>query len=453
MGIRGYLAAMALSLKPYLPKGLFGRAALILVVPIIVVQFLVSIGFVQRHYERVTQQLTSAVVREISVLLGPIADSASPSQPSAEAVRLANGLQITFQAIDPSAVPMADTRGTFDLAGRYIIATLRADLGGVAAVDLASNLRIVTVYLTVPAGALRFDLPRGRFAASNPHQLLVLMAFSGLVMTVIAFIFLRNQLTPITRLAATAAAFGRGQNLPYAPRGATEVRAAGLAFLAMRARIERQIETRTLMLSGVSHDLRSPLTRLKLGLALLPENEDTEALLSDIADMERLLDAFLAFARGDALEDAVLADPGEILRHVAEKAARMGADDSAVPQIIRCDACPPLLLRPDALGRALENLIGNARRYGTKIELSLHVTSKLLQFIVEDNGPSIPANKRLRAAEPFARLDAARNPNQGGGVGLGLAIAADVARSHGGELILDDSARLGGLRAELRVAR
>jgi len=444
---------MALSLKPYLPKGLFGRAALILVAPIVVVQFLVSIGFVQRHYERVTQQLTSAVVLELSVLIGSISDSESPDRLSAEAKRLGKGLQIRFEPIEASAVPKGDTLGVFDLAGRYIIDTLRTKLPAVAAIDLASNMRVVTIYVAAPTGALRFDLPRGRFAASNPHQLLVLMAFSGLVMTVIAFAFLRNQLVPITRLAATAAAFGRGQNLPYAPRGATEVRAAGLAFLAMRARIERQIETRTLMLSGVSHDLRSPLTRLKLGLALLPENEDTAALLSDIADMERLLDAFLAFARGDALEDAVLADPGEILRQVAEKAARMGGDAGAAPQIIRCDPCPPLLLRPDALGRALENLIGNARRYGTKIEMSMQVTSKLLRFIVEDNGPSIPADKRQRAAEPFSRLDAARNPNQGGGVGLGLAIAADVARSHGGELILEDSTRLGGLRAELRVAR
>jgi two-component system, OmpR family, osmolarity sensor histidine kinase EnvZ len=444
---------MAFSLKPFLPKSLFGRAALILVVPVIVVQFLVSIGFIQRHYQRVTEQLTSAVVREMTVLLAP-----SAQQSTDDVYRLAGGLDITFQPVAARDVPSADSSQYFDLAGRYIIETLRRDLRGVAAIDLRSDIRMVTIYVQAGAagpfdGPLRFDISRGRFAASNPHQLLVLMAFSGIVMTVIAYLFLRNQLTPITRLAAIAAAFGRGQNIAYSPRGATEVRAAGLAFLAMRARIERQIETRTLMLSGVSHDLRSPLTRLKLGLALLPETEDTAALQSDIADMERLLDEFLAFARGDALEDAVLADPAQILHQVADKAARLGGQGGITITITRIDPCLPVLLRPDAVGRALENLVGNARRYGTQIHLSLRTTPKLVQFVVEDNGPGIPADRRLRATEPFARLDAARNPNQGGGVGLGLAIAADVARSHGGELLLEDSTTLGGLRAELRIAR
>lgn len=441
---------MRLSIKPYLPKSLFGRAALILLTPVILLQFLVSVVFIQRHYERVTEQLTSAVVRDVRVLVPQLTASGDLAAPSDAAQDLARAFGIVFTPV--SILPTADARGAFDVAGRAIVTTLHGQLAGVAAVDLRSNSRVVGIYLTTPSGALRLDIGRDRFTASNPHQLLVLMIFAGGVMTLIAFVFMRNQLTPITRMALAAEAFGRGQTLPYTPRGATEVRIAGQAFLAMRARIERQIESRTLMLSGVSHDLRSPLTRLKLGIALLPEDEDTRALLSDIADMERLLNEFLAFARGDAMEDTALVDPGDVLRAAVARAQRGGG---AAAQIA-CDAFPatdPCLMRPDAIGRALDNLIGNAQRYGTHIHVSLQVLPESLRFVIEDDGPGIPADKRLRASEPFARLDAARNPNQGGGVGLGLAIATDVARSHGGALTLGDSPRLGGLRAELRIAR
>lgn len=443
---------MRLSIKPYLPKSLFGRAALILITPVIVVQFLVSVVFIQRHYESVTEQLTSAVVRDMAVLLPLIAqDMASPA-----AQDMARAFDIAVSPVAAADVPSMDARAAFDVAGRAIVTTLRGQIAQTAALDLRSDLGYVTIYLARPqGGALRLDIPRGRFTASNPHQLLVLMVFAGAVMTLIAFVFMRNQLTPITRMALAAEAFGRGQHVPYTPRGATEMRAAGQAFLAMRARIERQIESRTLMLSGVSHDLRSPLTRLKLGLALLPEDDDTRALMSDIADMERLLNEFLAFARGDAMEETVLADPAEVLRAAVARAQRsgLGAGQGADLRLGEIAPAPPCLMRPDALGRALDNLIGNAQRFGTLIEVSLLVFSESLRFVIEDNGPGIPADKRLRATEPFARLDAARNPNQGGGVGLGLAIAVDVARSHGGELTLTDSPRLGGLRAELRIAR
>lgn len=442
---------MRLSLKPYLPKSLFGRAALILLVPVIVVQLLVSITFIQRHYDRVTVQLTSSVAREIKVLLPLLDDTTLATGLSPEALRLADGLGIAIFPVLPSDLPRADLRGPFDVAGIAIQRTLRAEFATLQAVDLGSNSSLVQIYLNSDQGPIRLQVERARFAAINPHQLLVLMIFAGAVMTLISFIFMRNQLNPITRLATAAEAFGRGQHIAYLPRGATEVRAAGQAFLAMRARIERQIESRTLMLSGVSHDLRSPLTRLKLGLALLPESDETRALMSDIADMERLLDEFLAFARGDALEDSSLADPAEVLRRAVQQSARLA--ESSTINILRIDPCLPVLMRPEAVLRALDNLIGNALRFGSKIEVSLHVLPDSVRFIIEDNGPGIPADQRAFAAEPFARLDAARNPNQGGGVGLGLAIATDIARSHGGALTLGQSARLGGLRAEFKIAR
>jgi two-component system osmolarity sensor histidine kinase EnvZ len=298
-------------------------------------------------------------------------------------------------------------------------------------------------------GDLAVTVSRSRMSATNPHQLLVLMIFTSVLMTIIAYLFLSNQLRPIARMAEAANAFGKGQVIPYAPRGATEVRAAGHAFLDMRSRIERQIEQRTLMLSGVSHDLRTPLTRLRLGLAMLPEEEETRDLLADVAEMERLVDEFLAFARGDATEAVEPTDPVALLQRIVDNAARTG---QAV--VLRVDGViGQVPMRPQAVTRALENLVGNALRYGDRADLSVAMGSNWLRFTVEDDGPGIPEDRRQDAVQPFMRLDSARNPNRGGGVGLGLSIAADIARSHGGELRLGRSERLGGLQADLMLAR
>jgi hypothetical protein len=263
-------------------------------------------------------------------------------------------------------------------------------------------------------------------------------------------LFLRNQLRPIARLARAAEAFGRGERLPYRPRGALEVRAAGRAFLEMRGRIERQIEQRMLMLSGVSHDLRTPLTRMRLGLAFLPEEEETRALLADVAQMERMVDAFLAFVRSDATEGE---EPADLTALVAEAVADARRGGGAVTLRAPQGGPRPVHLRPQAVRRALDNLIGNALRHGTRVEVGIVWREESLCLTVEDDGPGIPEEAREEAVKPFARLGAARDPNRGGGVGLGLAIATDIALSHGGSLRLLDSARLGGLRVDLTLAR
>ncbi len=444
------LASMRFRLKTLLPRSLFGRAALILVAPIVTVQLIVSITFIQRHFEGVTRQMTQGVIIEMDYLLAAVNAADSLAEAQARAAEIASALQLDVTLpVDAAAIPAADSRTVLDWSGREIIVTLRAGLAGVQAVDLTTNSREFQAYIGTAHGPLRLALVRSRVSASNSHQLLVWMVFTSALMTVIAYVFLRNQLTPITRLADAAEAFGKGQTMPYRPRGATEVRAAGNAFLDMRARIERQIESRTLMLSGVSHDLRTPLTRLKLGLAFLPEDDETAALQRDVSDMQRLVDEFLAFARGDAMEAPEPVDPAELVRRAVENAVRagqavtLGAVDS--PGLVR--------LRPQAVMRALENLIGNGVRYGTLAEVSLSMTERMVRLVVEDNGPGIPREQREEAMVPFKRLDAARDPNRGGGVGLGLSIAADIARNHGGALRLGESERLGGLRAELTLAR
>jgi two-component system osmolarity sensor histidine kinase EnvZ len=240
-----------------------------------------------------------------------------------------------------------------------------------------------------------------------------------------------------------------GRNLPYKPAGATEVRSAGRAFLEMRDRIERQIEQRTMMLSGVSHDLRTPLTRMRLGLSMLEPGPDVDHILRDVAEMEGLLETFLDFARGEALDDPAETDPALLARTIVEDARRGGGEIAYEGP----DAAPPVQMRPMAVSRALGNLVSNALRYGDRAVVSVALLDGALRFSVEDDGPGIPPDARGDAVKPFLRLDTARNQDRGSGVGLGLAIATDIARRHGGALRLGDSTRLGGLRVDLVLPR
>jgi two-component system osmolarity sensor histidine kinase EnvZ len=316
-------------------------------------------------------------------------------------------------------------------------------------VDLVAEDRDVFFGMQTALGPARVVFDRSRVVARNPHQLLVLMGVVSLILTLISFLFLKNQVRPIRLLAEAAQDFGRGRSPSYRPSGASEVRLAGSAFLDMRQRIERHIEQRTLMLSGVSHDLRTPLTRLKLGLSMIESDEEVEAMKRDVEDMERMLDTFLDFARTDALDDPAVVDATAFAREAVADAVRGGGE--AV--FAGAEGGGGIALRPTAVRRALDNLIGNALRYGNRAEVSVSVMERSVRFTVEDDGPGIPPGQRDLAMRPFQRLDSARNQNRGTGVGLGLAIAADIARQHGGVLRLGESARLGGLRADLVIAR
>lgn len=433
-------------LKQFMPRGLYGRAALILVVPIVSLQLVVSIAFLQRHFEDVTWQLTSALGFDLRM----ISDHLEQEGPEA-ALAVAERLDMALSSHTDPAWLDEDraARRWYDLSGRVVVATLRGLEPDIDWIDLSRSDRLVVLALVEGDDTLVLEIDRRRVSASNPHQLFVIMILTGILMTAVAFIFLRNQVRPIRRLARVAEAFGKGRVDPYRPSGALEVRAAGRAFLDMRARIERQIEQRTMMLSGVSHDLRTPLTRLKLGLSMLDAGEDTEDLLRDVEEMEALLTAFLDFARADAHDDPETVDVLALARLVADDAARMGGK----VELVVPDDAPEVALRPGAVRRALSNLLVNALRYGTRARVTMTVLDRALRFTVEDDGPGIAPEDRDRAVRPFARLDEARNQNRGGGVGLGLAIANDIARSHGGTMRLSQSEDLGGLRVDLVLAR
>lgn len=437
--------------KQLIPGGIYGRAALILILPIVAIQLVVSTAFIQRHFEGVTEQMARGVALDLAFVLAEFNAGATPEAALAQAQAVAGPLQVALRFPAGDDAPAADVLAFYDVSGHAIIRTLRDSLAGLKGADVSGGDRVVHLRFATRFGDLQADLSRKRLSASNPHQLLVLMIFTSVLMTVIAYYFLRRQLRPIRQLALAAEAFGRGERITFRPRGALEVRAAGRAFLDMRNRIERQIEQRTLMLSGVSHDLRTPLTRMRLGLSFLPEDDEVKALQEDVAQMERLVDEFLTFVRGDATEGGVEEVDALTLAGGLVEAARRGGGEVALRPV---EGRPqPARIRPEAVRRALENLIGNGLRHGTRVELGLRFTPHALIFVVEDDGPGIAEDRRDEALRPFTRLDAARDPNRGGGVGLGLSIAADIARGHGGALVLGKSERLGGLKAEFSVAR
>ena len=405
----------------WLPRSFYARAALILIVPIVTLQLAVAVMFLQRHYEDVTVQMTSNMVRAIELV------RARPD--------LAEPLGIEF-------VPPPARSGIrfWDLSGRVMRDTLFEAVPDLRAVSTRLGRKGVALGFADGTG-MRFD--RSNVSASNPHQLLVLMVVTSLLMTGVSFLFMRGQIRPIRRLAQAAQAFGRGQEIDYRPTGASEVRAAGTAFLDMRARIERHIEQRTLLLSGVSHDLRTPLTRMKLELSMMdcPEAED---LGRDVAAMERIIDTFLDFARESATDERARVPLRALVREAAEMAVPGEIVEVAGPEV-EGD------IYPEGMRRAVTNLVTNATRHGETFRISLQVTDAALVVIVEDDGPGIPEGERAAATRPFSRLDPARS-NTAGNVGLGLSIVRDVARAHGGALRLGES-EMGGLKAEIVLPR
>ena len=434
---------MLSSIKRYLPSGLYGRAALILLLPIVFLQLTVSIVFVQRHFEGVSEQMTRSLRSEITLMSQVL----FKDQADIEFARsLAAPLEIKIISFDKDKDKFLERRRFYDLTGLIVRRELLEE-PGIERVDLPDDY-VVRVLLAKGEGNYILSFSRKRVSASNPHQLIVNMLIFGSVFTLIAFIYLRNQLRPITRLANAAEAFGLGQSVQYRPSGAVEVRAAGEAFLDMRARIELHIEQRTLLLSGVSHDLRTPLTRLRLGLSML-EVEEKVDLEKDVTEMQALIDEFLSFARNqaDTGSNTEQADIWEIVDDVVKNISRNSGRVSFVKPY------QPLFLelRPLAIRRALENLIGNGLRYANKVSVSASVYKTEVHVTVEDDGPGIPDEQIEEALKPFSRLDPARNQNRGSGVGLGLPIVADVAYAHGGKLELSKSVALGGLKADLIV--
>ena len=427
-------------IKSYMPKRLYYRAALILVFPVVFLQLIVSIVFIQKHFEGVTVQMTRTVAAELDLLTEVIErDGAVAAQ------QIARSLGMSMSIVSQET-EFVERRRMFDLTGIVVRRELLA-IPEILTVDMPNNKKVNT---RIKSGQEYFDLQfsRKRVSASNPHQLIVYLIVFGAFFTVIAFFYLRNQLRPITRLANAAEAFGHGENVNYYPSGALEVRAAGQAFLDMRERIQRHLKQRTMILSGVSHDLRTPITRLKLGLAFLPK-EQREPLEKDVEDMNLLLNEFLDFAKFQNETDVPPEDinPSVLINDLIENFSRANIKIESLGKI----KITTIKLKPFAIKRALENLINNANRYGSKILIETKSEENFLIISVHDDGPGIDQTQYEEVLQPFSRLDPSRNQNKGSGVGLGLPIAKEIVEAHGGILKLSKSSILSGLSVSLVI--
>jgi two-component system osmolarity sensor histidine kinase EnvZ len=401
-----------------MPRTLLGRSIIIIVTPVMLLQAISAWVFYTSHWDTVTRRLAQSVAGDIAYVIRQPGDI------------LPNDPTITRQ----------------NLVDRSLSKALEDALQRPFLIDSRSQRNFIEIHVQLAEGVMQAQVRRRRLFSSTTYLFFLWMVGTSLALLAFATIFMRNQVRPIKRLAQAADDFGRGRDIrDFRPSGATEVELAGHAFNLMRDRIRRQISQRTEMLAGVSHDLRTPLTRMKLQLALMGNAPEIADLKKDIEEMERMVGGYLAFARGEGTERAVDADLIELVSDAVNDARREGAaiDLAAPAQKIM------LPLRRDALRRALANVIGNARRYATRIEVSLRSRDHSVDVVVDDNGPGIPLARREDVFRPFFRLESSRNPETGG-TGLGLAIARDIVRTHGGEITLHDSP-LGGLRAVLRL--
>ncbi len=406
-------------------------------------QIVVAYIFFNAHWTAVTGNLSDSVAADISVIV----DLYKQAPDAERAERLDRMTRSTMEIavlLKPNdALPKATRKSFFSVLDQTVQRALSQKLTDPFWFDTTRYPNYIDIRVQVDEGVLRFITARERVFAPTGYVFIFWLVTATVLLTLVSVLFIRNQARPISRLAAAADAFGKGQDISdYKPSGASEVRLAGQSFLKMRSRIRRHIEQRTTLLAGVSHDLRTPLTRLNLHMAMQENTAENRAARQDLKDMENMLDGYLNFARGQIGEASESTDMRAFLKAIIDL-----APDPKPDFIIRANGQSSI--KPVALKRAVQNLISNAGKYGKKSRVTLDCREDATEICVEDDGPGIPPEKREDAFLPFQRLDAARNQNIDG-VGLGLSIARDIAQTHGGSLSLDDS-DMGGLKAVLRL--
>ncbi|MFZ4124482.1 MAG: ATP-binding protein [Rickettsiales bacterium] len=441
-------------IKRFLPTSLFGRALMILIVPVVILQLMVAYIFYERHWDSVVRNLSSAASGNVALLVNEF-----------ERNRILLGSEAAMERMQPLALGMGmrlrldrgaeAAMGSKTDALRFHEFSLNLDrvIDFPVRVSEVASGKQVRVSVKTDVGILRITMDRKRLASSTTYIFILWMVGTALLLTAIAVVFLRNQIRPIVQLARVAEQFGLGQDVQaYTPRGASEVRRAGRAFTTMADRVRRAVQSRTEMLAGISHDLRTPLTRMKLEIEMGKIDAQTrDALHADIEEMRHMIDEYLDFARGDAGETMEPVPMHLLLADVVENYTRQSRAVTLAP----CEAVT-LNIRPQAMRRCIQNLIDNALRYGKAAHVSLEVSATFVRMKVRDEGEGIPDAKQQDVFKPFLRLESSRNIKTGG-VGLGLSIARDVAQSHGGDIALenqkDSRGKINGLEVTVRLPR
>lgn len=442
---RNLWRAFKIWLHDRMPRGLYARALLIVILPIVLLQSAIAYVFMERHWEVVTYRLSAGVAREVSAIVETYKDF--PDDPDHEKLRriAATAMSVELTVLPRETLPEPKKRGSlFSLLDTALNKELARRIAQPFWVNTGLSRNFVEIRVALNDATLRMLFNRSHAYASNSYIFFMWMAIASIIILAVATSFLRNQIRPILRLAEAAEEFGKGRDVKFTPKGAREVRRAGAAFLEMKRRVERAIEQRTTMLNGVSHDLRTIITRFKLSLALMGEGNEAVEMRKDVDEMERIVEAYLAFARGDGGETSTPTDIAVILDELKADSERHGLTTT-----LTIDGDPTLVGRPASLKRLFANLVGNAQRYGQKLEFSIQNDGRSMFIHIDDDGPGIPLEKREDAFRPFYRLDESRNQDTANS-GLGLAIARDIARAHGGDIELDRSP-LGGLRATVKL--
>ena len=433
-------------LERHMPTGLYYRSLIIVIAPIVLLQTIMAGIILERHWDNVTKVLGRSLAREIG-LVTDLYDRSDKSEAAIREIelvankRLMLGLEITRGDVLPAPI----NRTLYSLVDTKMTKYLERETGRPFWINSTAQDGKVEIRVEVQKGLIfRIITDEDRAYAAGTFPLLFWMLLSSFVLLTIAVVFLRKQITPIVELAKAAKGFGMGREVAdFKPRGASEVREAGLAFVDMQQRITRHVEQRTAMLAGVSHDLRTILTRFKLELAFLGDGPKVKPLKEDVEEMQRMLEAYMAFVRGDGGEKTEAVNLAQMFGSVASAVARGKSHVALDVQDVEVN------VKPNAFRRLISNLLGNAIRYAGNVKVKVGVENRLLTIFVDDDGPGIPVENREDAFRPFVRLDHARNLDETG-TGLGLAIALDIAHAHGGEIKLDESPA-GGLRAVVLI--
>lgn len=431
------------------PKGLYARALIIIIAPIVLLESVVAFVFMERHWQAVTRRLSEATARDVAAVIDLYKGYGGNDSYRSLTALASDRLNLSLQVLPPGDLPSVQPKPFFSILDRALSNEIRVRIPDTPFwIDTVGDSGHVEIKVKLDTAILSFLAKRSQTYASNSHIFLVWMVVTSVILLTVAILFLRNQIRPILRLADAADAFGKGRPIPedFRPRGAREVRQAAMAFVEMRDRITQHVDQRTAMLAGVSHDLRTVLTRFKLELAML-EGADVEALRKDVDEMQHMLEEYLAFAKGDGGEDARPTKLRQLLEEIRDEALVHGIPLEYMQSRKRREVVVPL--KRQAIKRAITNLVSNAGRYANRVVLRASTARNWVIIEIEDNGPGIPEKERENVFRPFYRIDHARNQDSGN-TGLGLAITRDIARSHGGDVTLGTSS-LGGLRAVIRI--
>lgn len=439
------MSHLGLWLKRLAPQGLLGRSLLIIVMPLVVLQLVSAYVFYGSHWETVAKRLAKGLAGDVGSIIESLRAFPGEQERSLILSIAANKMELDTRFLPGAILPNQPRGAPSGLLERALTEALDERVQRPYRIDSESLEREVVIRIQLSDGMLEVFAPKKRLFSSTTYVFILWMLGTAMLLFGIATLFMRNQVRSVRKLAVAADRFGKGQDVAdFKPEGAQEVRQAAQAFNLMRHRVQRQMQQRTEMLAGVSHDLRTPLTRMKLQLAIMGDIDGRAELDEDVAEMERMVEGYLAFARGEGSEQPEQVDLPALVDEVVTRFRRQGMviDLHHEGEIV-------MPLRPDSLARALGNLIGNASRYGGHVWVRVGRRGAAAEVLIDDDGPGIPPDQREEVFKPFTRLEASRNLATGG-VGLGLTIARDIVRTHGGDLLLEDSP-LGGLRARVRL--